>query len=70
MKEVDQLATLKDAQARLQTEVLRVWPEGDVREVEALVRVILGTLQRLDRRMSATQVLELLEPLGKSYVPG
>jgi serine/threonine protein kinase len=70
MKEVDQLATLKDAQARLQTEALRVWPEGNVTEVEALVKVILGTLQRLDGRMSAEKVLELLEPLGKSNVPG
>lgn len=68
MKEVDQLVTLKDAHVRLQAEALRVWPEGDVREVEALVKVILGALQRLDGRMSVETVLELLGPLGKRHV--
>lgn len=68
MKEVDKLLTLKDAQVWLQTEALRVWPGGGVTEVEVLIKVILGTLQRLEGRMSAERVLELLEPIGKRRV--
>jgi serine/threonine protein kinase len=68
MNEVDALAEREGAKQWLQTELRGVWPEGKDGDLELLAKVISGTLQGLDRRLSAKEVLQLLGPIGEKHI--
>jgi serine/threonine protein kinase len=64
--EVDAVARLADAKEWIRT-LRGVWSEAEDRELELLAKVITGSLQGLDRRLSAKGVLELLGPIGENH---
>jgi serine/threonine protein kinase len=67
MNEVDALAKREDAKQWLRTELRGVWPEGKDGDLKLVAKVISGTLQGLDRRLSAKEVLQLLGPIGEKH---
>jgi serine/threonine protein kinase len=65
--EVDAVAKRADAKEWIQTQLRGVWSEAEDRELELLAKVITGSLQGLDRRLSAKELLQLLGPIGKMH---
>jgi serine/threonine protein kinase len=65
MQEVDQASKRPDATEWLITEMQLVWPTEDAQKVKLLADVIAGTLQGLDKRPSASEVLRLLQYIGE-----
>jgi serine/threonine protein kinase len=65
MQEVDQASKRPDATEWLVTEMQLVWPTEDAQKVTLLAEVIAGTLQGLDKRLSASEVLGRLQSIGE-----
>jgi serine/threonine protein kinase len=65
--EVDAVAKRADAKEWIEQQLRGIWPEGRKRELELLAKVIIGSLQGLDKRLSAKGVLELLGPIGEKH---